>query len=372
MFQTLKQIIYNINEDIKTIPSTAPVLIYMGVGTYAGLIDNNNINNGRILQESNYHQYPPFIKSLKNDIPDLHLYIILIDPLQENPPFMITDRKINEKFRNDDGDDKFKSRDERITVYVLRKYVTTEVYMHNREVPDNTLNITHDLENLNRMCIENNYSFIYHDYCGRQIQPISEYFDSQLNKHLDRIIYGFNSREDTGCYFDMTNINSFMPYRIKFNRSRKTIKFFNIFKYIVTGKMYKIDMAPDHYDLKYIEMIIQQKLRIIKNITDNLKNYGLATLRAIYKKLDNDKELEIHPYHFHSISKDSKKILLDLLTNQDFYQIFEVLKVYYSKDIDIICKLKNFTISGRELLNMIMEEKNPYLWINGLQNYVSE
>lgn len=368
MFQTLKQIIYNINEDVKTIPSTAPILIYIGVGTYAGLIDNNN---GRILQESNYHQYPPFIKSLKNDIPDLHMFIILIDPLQENPPYMITDRKIDENFNNY-GDDKFKSRDERITVYVLRKYVTTEVYTHNREVPDNTLNITHDLENMNSMCIQNNYSFIYHDYSGRQVQLLAEYFDPQLNKHLDRIIYGFNARQDTGCYFDMTNLDSFMPYRIKFNRDRKTVKFFNIFKYIVTKKLYKIDMAPEYYDLKYIEMIIQQKLRIINNITENLNNYGLATLRVIYKKINNDNELEIHPYHFHSISKDSKIILLDLLKKQNFYQIFEVLKKYYSKDIDIICKLKNFTISGEELLNMVMEEKNPYLWINGLRMYVSD
>jgi hypothetical protein len=368
MFQTLKHIIYNINEDIKTLPSTAPVLIYMGVGTYAGLVD---INNGCILQEPNYHQYPPFIKSLKNDIPDLHIYIILIDPLQENPPYMITDRKINEEFNNC-GDDKFKSRDKRITVYVLRKYVTTEVYMNNTVLQDNTLNITHDLVILNRMCIENNYSFVYHDFSGRQIRFLAEYFDSQLNKHLDRIIYGFNARQDTGCYFDMTNLDSFMPYRIKFNRARKTLKFFNIFKYIVTKKLYKIDMAPEQYDFKFIDIIIQQRMMIIKNIIEDLNNFGLATIRVVYKKITGDEEIIIHPYHFNSIRKDIKRIFLDLLEKQQYNQIFELLKQYFCKDIDVVCKLKNFTISGHELLNMVMEEKNPYLWINVLQTYVSD
>lgn len=368
MFQTLTQIIYNINEDIKTIPSTAPVLIYMGVGTFAGLVENDN-NGKRILKETNYHQYPPFIKSLKMNIPDLHLYIILIDPIQENPPYMITDIKLNERFNNN-GDDKFKSRDERITVYVLRKCVYTSVYMNGNVMGDDKLNITNDLENLNRMCIENNYSFLYHDFSGRQVKPLAEYFDMQINKHLDRIIYGFNSRQDTGCYFDLTAKISYIPYRIKFNKARKTLKFFNVFKYIVTNKINKLDMIIEQYGFESIDLIIQQRLMIINNIIEEFKNYNFATMRVIYKKLDNDKEIEIHDYHFNSIRKDIKINLLDLLKNEDYYQIFEILKDYYSKDIDIICKLKNFSISGRELLEMIMEEKNPYLWINTLNTFL--
>lgn len=365
MFQTIKQIFYNITQDIKNIPATAPVLIYMGVGTYAGLRESNNV-----LLESNYHQYPPFIKSLKINIPDLHLYIILIDPLQENPPYMITDTNLGESF-NSFGD-KFKSNDERINVYVLRKYVTTEVYMDDRELQEDTLNITFDLENINRMCIENNYSFIYHDFSGRQVCQLAEYFDTRVNKHLDRIIYGFNARQDTGCYFDMTSHDSFMPYRIKTNKSRKTVKLFNIFKYIVTNKMYKLDMVVDQYDFKHIEMIIQQRELIIKNIIQDLESYGFATLRVIYKKLEGDRDLEIREYHFNSIKKDIKKHIFDLLKNYDYNQIFQILKEYYSKDMDIICKLKNFTVSGNEFLNMILEERNPYLWINVLKTYLSD
>ena len=139
MFPTLYSIIKNIEEDILDIPENAPILIYIGVGTFAGLItiDNNNL---RILEDCNYHQYPSFIRNMKNEIPNLHLYIILIDPIQENPPYMITDKRIQEDFYQTDNEDKFKSIDNRITTYVLRKTVITDVYKYNVH-DDQILNI---------------------------------------------------------------------------------------------------------------------------------------------------------------------------------------------------------------------------------------
>ena len=194
MFPTLYSIIKDIQRDILDIPENAPILIYIGVGTFAGLITIDN-NNQRILEDCNYHQYPSFIRNMKNEIPNLHLYIILIDPIQENPPYMILDRNLHEEFYQTDNEDKFKSIDNRITTYVLRKTVTMNVY--NSRDGNDILNITSDLEYLNRMCIENVYSLLYNDFSGRQVKYLAEYFDTQLSMSLDRINYGYNARQFT-------------------------------------------------------------------------------------------------------------------------------------------------------------------------------
>ena len=53
-------IINNIKNKINNIPINEPIYIYIGIGTYAGLINNNS----GILEPQNYHQYPPFLQNL--------------------------------------------------------------------------------------------------------------------------------------------------------------------------------------------------------------------------------------------------------------------------------------------------------------------
>ncbi len=364
MFLTFNAIIKDIQQDIQDIPENAPVLIYIGVGTFAGLMTTDN-NNQRILEDSNYHQFPLFIRNMKRQINNLHLYIILIDPMQENPPYMIKDRRHGEQFYQTDKEDKFKSIDNRITTFVLRKNVTMNVYNYrdDREI----LNITKDLEYLNRMCIENAYSLLYHDYSGRQVSYLAEYFDSQLNNYLDRIIYGFNSRQDTGCYFDLNN--STIPYRLKNNRQRTSIKFYNIFKYLQTKKYYKIDMSVDIYGENFKNNILSQKQFIIDNICTDLNSHGLATMRVIYKKINGDDELIIHDYHFNYIKGKEKEQILELLKYHDYNKIYHILTKYFSKYFQIICCLKNYDLTGEELLQIITSNPNPYLWVSEMKKY---
>ena len=373
MFQSLKSIITNISSEINTAPETAPVLIYVGVGTFAGLMED--INTGRFLAESNYHQYPPFVKSLKRDIPDLHLYIILIDPLQENPPYMVTDPNLNENF-SEVEQDKFKSRDERITTYVLRKNITFDTYINPRkELSDDddlykVYNISKDMDDLNRMCIENTYSLLYHDYSGRQVKYVAQQYDSSLRMYMDRIVYGFNCREDTGCYFDMCNPSAFLPYRIKFNRHRKSLKFFNIYKYLICKKYEKIDLAIDTYDEKFIETILNQRYKILDCIQSDFTNYHLATLRSLYKKMEGD-DITIYEGHFYNLPKDMKIKILGMLSAEQYKNIFELLLVEYGKELDTVAQLKQLGISGQELLNIIISNPNPYLWINDMKQMIS-
>jgi hypothetical protein len=364
MFPTFNSIITDIEYDILDVPEESPILIYIGIGTYAGLITIDN-NNQRILEDCNYHQYPPFIRNMKNEIHNLHLYMILIDPIQENPPYMITDRMLQEDFYQTDNEDKFKSKDNRITTYVFRKSVITNAYSFRDD--ENIINITKDLEYLNNMCIENVYSLLYHDYSGRQVHYLAEYFDLQLNMYLDRIIYGFNSRQDTGCYFDLNK--SIMPYRLKQNRGRPSIKFYNVFKYLQTKKYYKIDSSVDKYDVKFKNIILNQKQLIIDNICNDLNTHGLATMRVVHKKINGDDELIIHDYHFNYIKGKVKEEILELLKNGDYNRIYSILFDYFSKYFQIICCLKNYDLNGIELLEIITSNPNPYLWISEIKSY---
>jgi hypothetical protein len=364
MFPTFISIIKDIERDISNIPIESPILIYIGVGTFAGLMTMDD-NNQRILEDSNYHQYPLFIRDMKNKIPNIQLYIILIDPIQENPPYMITDRNLHEQFYQTENEDKFKSIDNRITTYVFRKNVTMDIYNSREE--DYIINITRDLEYLNKMCIENTLSLLYHDYSGRQVNYLAEYFDSQLNMYLDRIIYGFNSRQDTGCYFDLTT--STIPYRLKHNRQRTTIKFYNVFKYLETKKYYKIDASVVKYDGEFKNIILNQKQFIIDNICTDLNTYGLATMRVIYKKMNGDDEIIIHDYHFNYIKGKEKEQILKLLEQKEYNKIYDILFEYYSKYFKTICCLKNYDLTGKELLKIITSNPNPYLWISEMKKF---
>ena len=376
MFQSLKDIILNIFSEINTIPEEAPVLIYVGVGTFAGLMEDSD--NGRFLAEGNYHQYPPFVKSLKREIKDLYLYIVLIDPLQENPPYMITDKKHGENFSKIE-EDKFKSQDKHITTYVLRKNVTFDTYINplhkdeereEREERYKVHNISEDMNFLNHKCIENTYSLLYHDYSGRQVKYVAEQYDSSLRMYLDRIVYGFNSREDTGCYFNMCKPEAFLPYRIKFNRHRKSLKFFNIYKYIVCKKYEKIDEAIDVYEEKYIEMILNQRYKILENICADFTNFNLAILRALHKKIHGE-DLKIYEGHFYTLPKDLKIKIMTMLNKEQYSEMFESLIEHYSKEMAIVAVLKQLNVSGLSLLNSIISNPNPYLWINEMKRIIS-
>ena len=80
-----------LKDEIQKVAPHEPVFIYIGVGTMAGLR-----NSDGTLAEENYHQYPPFVKELRNRIPCLNTFIVLIDPLQENPPYLLRDFPLKE------------------------------------------------------------------------------------------------------------------------------------------------------------------------------------------------------------------------------------------------------------------------------------
>ena len=128
-FKNFTQIIHSVIADIsENIPKREPVLIYIGIGTFAGLLSFKNDDEGNpthisFLEEKNYHQYPPFIRHLKQTVPNLHLYIILIDPMQENPLYLLGDREYTHDEFYEESPDKYTSFDGMIQINVLRRGV---------------------------------------------------------------------------------------------------------------------------------------------------------------------------------------------------------------------------------------------------------
>ena len=146
------------NHIVNSIKSTihaidGPCIIYVGVGTYAGLITDTN--NGRILEDQNYHQFPPTLQDLYKKNKDLHLINILIDPMQENPIYMTTDQNLNKKLFNNnpwhciEHDNVEVYINDRISVYTFRKNIYTQASnYHNVE---GLTDITEDLKELNQI-----------------------------------------------------------------------------------------------------------------------------------------------------------------------------------------------------------------------------
>ena len=371
MSHTFTSIVHSIIADASAnIPPNDPVLIYIGVGTFAGLMTFRNDQNGnptiKFLESENYHQYPPFIRHLKQTVPNLHLYIILIDPMQENPPHMIRDREYTHEEFYEESPDKFNSFDNMTQIYVLRKGVNISKAYNHRYRVDEYIDITYDLQILNEFCMEQQISLIYHDYSGRDVKSVAECFDKDLGEHVDHIVYGFGARADFGCYFDLNASYSYYPYILENNRGRNSLKLFNIYKYINSGKYYLLETERQLYENQ--NMVNAQITEFTNLIRDEMRNYSLSVLRMIYR-LINGLSADINEYFTNRIRETHRDTVCQMYHNQEYSKLFNTLIDYYAIDLDIYCKIKNFDLSGKEMMQFLISNPDPYKWASGLYEF---
>ena len=382
----LDDIINNIIDKISTIPLEEPVFIYTGVGAAAGSVDHNGI-----LQLENYQQYPPFLQNLKNNIPNLHIFIILIDPYQETPPYMATDKNLilganeiganeigaNEIGANEIGANEIEQLEfysnNNLTVYVMRKCVYSDPY----EARNDYINITNRLRHLNTFAINNNITTLYHDFSGRHNGLLAEYFDKELNDDLDHVIYGLSARVDHGCMFDLTDISSYFPFKIDYlpflnHNKRIIIKLFNIFRFTKLDTIKeKLEIEMNNYPPYMLAMIEKQKEQVINSIKSELRNYIFSNLRIILRLSNGEEKYEEiqNVYFFNNLPEYEKTKVLALYHKKHFTKLLDYLMNYYGKKIDIVSKIKALDVSGREILEFIVNGTNPYDWYNSLNNF---
>lgn len=355
-------IINNIKNKINYIPINEPIFIYIGIGTYAGLINNNGI-----LELQNYHQYPPFLQNLKNIIPNLNLFIILIDPIQEQPPYMVHDKALQEE--NIDNNYKFyRSNNNKLIMYSLNKKIHTEPY----ESYNDCINITQELRELNNYVIDNRITLLYHDFTGRRNSLLSEYFDKEIGHSLNHVIYGMSARQDHGCYFDLSDIKSYFPFRIIQEQGKRVlIELFNIYNYIVNNKINLIQIENQHYPQNMNSMINCQIEQVIDIVKKDLINHIMSSLRILHRLIVGDEQYEnIHiDYIFNYFPKHYREEYFKLFYERQYKIIYNKIIDFFSKDMDIVANLKNYDISGRDMLLFITHGNKPYEWYNNIKYF---
>lgn len=358
-----------------------PCIIYMGIGTYAGLLTNDN--GCIILEDKNYHQFPPTLQKIYKENPDVNIFIILIDPLQEKPVYMSRDNNLKEKLFNNIDWISIENNlelyiNERIYVYPFRHMVKTKAYDINNI--DDIIDITCYIDRINRMSINKDLTFIYHDFSGRDTSfYIEKYFYNLIKNNRDHIIYGLGNGLINECYFDFTSSASFLATKIDY-RSRKIITSFNL-RYIIEKHKdlennilldkYIYDII-DSYGLKNYENIQGQVQITIDNFKYKFKNYIIYIFRII--KDFNDKlinggiceRIDEIIYYISTFSKEISDYINELIKNRDiniFEKTLDIFGKLYINEIKIaLLNTQYFKYSYIDILKIITENKDKYKW----------
>ena len=257
-----------------------PICIYVGIGTYAGL--TKEVDGVRILEDENYHQFPPVLQKMYSDNKHMHFFCIYIDPALENPVFITQDMILKQKlFDNNQwkkDQDEFSYQNNRINIYPYRKSIKIKNTKYNIDIDNDFIDITNHMERLHKICIENNLLFVYHDFSGNEnTKYIEEYFMDTISNHLDHIIYGFGNGYISGCYYDFRKPESFFAYLCEKHREREIIKIFSIQHIINMYNMLDNQSKHDMSFMQYMnniisafpEDMIEIILSQIKSYTDN-------------------------------------------------------------------------------------------------------
>ena len=358
------------NEIINIKNKNEPVFIYVGVGTAQGII-----NADGILEPTNYHQFPPFLQDLRNRIANLNLFLVLIDPRQENPPYLLRDYPALQE----QDPDHYSTTN--LNVFVFRHDVYTDA--EDNHIPDR-INITEMLRDLNAFAIEQRASLLYHDFTGRRTATLAEYFQHEiLNEHLDQIIYSLSAREDHGCYFDLAKMTSYYPIRIDAqnevvaqNDMRPIIKMFNYYKFFANNSFHLMQEERQRYSGEMQILIEAQKEQIINDVMQTFKNSQIAILRQLQHiqtgvaepmKQYNSDQLAPLPTSF---PRALNHIYLELMEKNEYQMIREIIEEYCEHRLDIYSHLKQLDLSGEEMLMFITADEDPYRWLNNVKCFV--
>jgi hypothetical protein len=384
----------NLKIAIQAVPAEQPVFIYVGVGTAAGML--NHIS-GR-LELSNYHQFPPFVQDLRNRIPSLNLFLLLIDPQQENPPYLVRDFLLTASAVEPDY---YQSNDKNLQVMVVRQRVYTDPDIRPGEaLPANAVNVTETLRDLNAYAIQERASLLYHDFTGRRTAAVAEYFDYDFaNEHLDQIVYAMSAREDHGCYFDLAQPTSYFPMRLQHSalyHQRPIVKMFNYYKFIANNSLTSIEAERLNYAITLQPLIDMQKNQVIMDISRRFKLVYMSILRQLYKykmpayipestvedstvEESTDEGLaerfappEFIPdlYLYENLPASAYPVYVGLLKNKEYDLLSDILLSFIEHQLDIYAFLTKGDLSGEEMLKFIMADEDPYKWCNNVNLFM--
>jgi len=381
----LNSIIDSIELNIQYNLEKLPVLIYVGIGTIAGRIRNED-NGNLILDDENYHQFPPALQKLYMQIPNLQIFCIYIDPSLENIPFITKDQRMKQKLNLDEwkhGCNGFSFENKRIKIYPFRQNIivnSTKEYPF--RVPE-YVNITNELSRLHKISIENNCTYLYHDFSGNDnTKFIEKYFvesDIPIKNNLDHIIYGLGNGSINGCYYDFRKPEAHIAYLIKNTPTRPLISVFNINNVISSYhnqndlEVYRdfvtfLNDVIESYGFENIEIITSIMCVYVETFISQFRDHILYILRYIKdyeeKFIKGEKPVfDMTTYGFNNVF--DKQMILEIKNIIDsnhnmFYKCVDYIANKFEFEFNILAQ--KHRMGGRGFLYQIVSNPNKYSW----------
>jgi len=356
----LSNIIDTIIADIDATERNTPAVIYIAIGSAAGLFNSNGL-----LDDENYHQFPNFLQTFLNEIPKVKLHIVLIDPALENPPYIVKDHSKNLDFNIVEDNHYISEKNHTVHTYCMRK----SVYLDCENNYDDFINITADMFRLVEYCKQRSVLLVYNDFTGRENRTVAEFFDDTVQSHLDHIIFGLDARKNEGCYINLLAPLSQFPYRV-IERNRIMIKVFNIYDFIIGKNFNTIEDAVQYFGVESVEKITAQIETVIGHCRDKFRNFSMSVLRTVYYlKKGQITEYNVNAF-INTVDYKIKKKFTELVKSNNYEELFNFLLVYYSRELNIICKIKGQPENGFEIIKAITSNPDPYQWYNVLRDYI--
>ena len=331
-----------------------PIVIYTGVGVAA--------HGAAPVEPQHYHQYPPFLQKIKNEVRDSTIFLVLIDPFLEPVPVVVRDFNL---VLDSPFVEVYVDAAHSLYVYCVRQWVYTDV--DTPLLQDGAQNITATLRDLNAFAQAQQLTTLYHDFSGRRNNLLAELFDAELAPHLDTIIYGFMLRADLGCYVDLLSELACFPYLLVGRDLRKQVQFLNIYKFVETNTMAHCTLETQQKNVvqQWRTEFIRQSLAIFRLI---------LRLRQLAEQVTAEQgPAEQGPGHvdafFQHLPYATQERCKHLIQNQMYDELYDLMFTYFSQHLERYTRLNEMDLTGRELLTFILKGTKPYDWTNNFLEF---
>lgn len=316
-------------------------VVYIAVGSSACSMQHDPTTNTWKIEPQFEQQFPPFLSALKMHDYTIPTHIILIDSLLEDPPFVTCDSKkcvSDDWCKNEDWSYNIVTN---TYVYPIRTNVTYAPFNDQDQ-----FNINDFLQQINLCAMEKNWFVVFHDFCGRDVGKLANYFDKMIEGHHDHIIYGIGARLDGGCFIDLTLPECQFEYIIDENG----IKVFNPYQHSFRELVHIYNNSNS--------VIVKSQIRVMcDNIKLFFKNNFFSLIRQI-ALLKSGKNVTICEYSYSHIESLYDINIKEKIENKEYVQLLDILLCILQ------CELEKYVENEivKYSINQMFEEPDVYKW----------